>query len=173
MRLGRYGEQLEHLYRLFPREQVLVFRYRDLVDRPAETLDRICPFLGVTPGLVTEIPRENVTAHPEPTLGHRLLSAAQRVSARVPGRIGAAAVRRAASSACSGGPAPASRSPGTQRQALIGYFADDIRLLQEVTGADFSDWLRPRERSGGLVGARPAGQRQARNGRPRPSAEAG
>ncbi|MFD2351867.1 sulfotransferase family protein [Nonomuraea ferruginea] len=35
VRLGRYGEQLAHLFTLFPREQVLVFRYRDLVDRPA------------------------------------------------------------------------------------------------------------------------------------------
>ena len=33
-RLGRYGEQLEHLYQVFPMEQVLVLRYRDLVDAP-------------------------------------------------------------------------------------------------------------------------------------------
>jgi hypothetical protein len=49
----------------------------------------------------------------------------------------------------------------------LSYFAADIALLQEVTEEDFSDWLRPRERSGGLVGSRPSGQRQARNGRPR------
>jgi hypothetical protein len=36
-----------------------------------------------------------------------------------------------------------------------------------VTGEDFGDWLAPRGDSGGLVGARPTGQRQARNGRPR------
>ena len=34
--LGRYGEQLQHLYEVFPREQVLVFRYRSLIDSPAE-----------------------------------------------------------------------------------------------------------------------------------------
>jgi hypothetical protein len=39
--------------------------------------------------------------------------------------------------------------------------------LERLTGAYFGDWLQPRERSGGLVGARPAGQSQARNGRPR------
>ena len=33
--LGRYGEQLEHLYTVFPREQVMVFRYRALVEKPA------------------------------------------------------------------------------------------------------------------------------------------
>jgi Sulfotransferase domain. len=172
VRLGRYGEQLAHLFELFPREQVLLFRYRDLVDRPVDTLNRIFPFLGVTPGLVTEIPRENVTAHPEPTLTHRVLSGAQRLGARIPGRVGVAVTdmleRRLQQRA-------RPRQPLTweQRQTLMGYFTDDIRLLQEVTGLDFSDWVRPRERSGGLVGSRPAGQRQARNGRPRPDLSTG
>jgi hypothetical protein len=72
--LGRYGEQLEYLFTLFPREQVLVLRYRRLVDEPAQTLDRICAFLGVETGLLTEIPRQNVTSHPEHTLAHRAVS---------------------------------------------------------------------------------------------------
>jgi hypothetical protein len=166
--LGRYGEQLEHLFTLFPREQVLIFRYRDLIDRPAATLDRICAFLGVEQGLLTEVPRENVTAHPEPGHGHQVLSATLRTGARVgrflPGPLGTALTeplegllqRR-------GNP----RRPLTweQRQSLIPHFTEDIGLLQRITGEDYSDWLRPRERSGGLVGSRPDGQRQARNGR--------
>jgi hypothetical protein len=36
-----------------------------------------------------------------------------------------------------------------------------------VLGEDFGSWLSPRVRSGGLVGARPAGQGQAKNGRRR------
>jgi hypothetical protein len=51
-----------------------------------------------------------------------------------------------------------------QRQQLIPYFEDDIRLLEQVTDSDFSDWAQPRDRSGGMVGSRPAGHRQARNG---------
>ena len=54
-----------------------------------------------------------------------------------------------------------------QRQALLPRFEADIRLLEVLTGEDFSNWLQPRGDSGGLVGARPAGQRQARNGQPR------
>src|ERR1039457_6238139 len=65
--LGKYGEQLQDLYSLFPREQVLVFRYRALVDEPLQSLDRICSFLGVETGVLTEIPRHNVTSHPEST----------------------------------------------------------------------------------------------------------
>ncbi|MEV0585155.1 sulfotransferase [Nonomuraea sp. NPDC050310] len=158
VRLGRYGEQLAHLYTLFPREQVLTFRYRDLLDHPADTLDRICSFLDVRPGLISALPRENVTAQPTATPFHALLSAVRR---RLSGGLGSRLQDRLQR------PGQA-RIPLTweQRQRLIPHFAADIELLQDVTGEDFGDWLRPRERSGGQVGPRPPGQRQARNGRP-------
>ncbi len=54
-----------------------------------------------------------------------------------------------------------------QREALLPAFKADIALLESVTGEDFGDWLQPRGESGDLVGARPSGQRQARNGRHR------
>ncbi|GAA3430237.1 sulfotransferase family protein [Streptosporangium sandarakinum] len=168
VRLGRYGEQLAHLLTLFPREQVLAFRYRDLVDRPAVTLDRICAFLGVRQGLLAEVPRENVTAHPDAGRRHALLSAAARAGALagrfLPGRLGTALAEPIEGLLQRRGDP---RRPLTweQRQRLIPYFADDVELLQRVTGEDFGDWLRPRDRSGGLVGGRPPGQRQARNGR--------
>jgi hypothetical protein len=51
-----------------------------------------------------------------------------------------------------------------QRQALLPVFTDDIKLLETILGEDFSDWRAPRDRSGGMVAARPAGQGQAKNG---------
>ncbi|MEZ0075416.1 sulfotransferase [Planotetraspora sp. GP83] len=161
--LGRYGEQLRHLFTLFPREQVLLFRYRDLVDRPADTLDRICGFLGVERGLVGEVPKENVTAHPPESRRHELLSQLVRLGDRVLGQRLTAPLERVLQRE------GRARRPLTwpERQELLSYFAADIAVLQDVTDEDFSDWLRPRERSGGLVGSRPSGQRQARNGRPR------
>ncbi|MBO3748489.1 sulfotransferase [Streptosporangiaceae bacterium NEAU-GS5] len=156
--LGRYGEQLGGLFTRFARDQVLILRYRELIDSPAETLDRICVFLGVEPGLITEIPRQNVTAHPSGDVWHRLLGGLRRY---LPGGLADPVehmLQRRGDA----------RRPLTweQRQRLLAHFTDDIALLQRVTGEDFSDWLRPRERSGGMVGARPRGQRQARNGRP-------
>jgi hypothetical protein len=168
--LGRYGEQLAHLYEVFPREQVFVFRYRALVEQPALVLDQICAFLGVPRGVLTEVPRENVTAHPRLTLRHRALSRVLRVgaaaSAVLPGQAETAVVGALERRLQQDAPP---RQPLTwqQRQALIPAFAADIRLLEEVTGQSFSDWLQPRGDSGGLVGARPSGQRQARNGQPR------
>jgi Sulfotransferase domain len=161
--LGRYGEQLEHLYQVFPREQVFLFRYRTLIERPAQVLDQLCGFLGVAPGILTELPRENVTAHPEPTLRHRALSRAVRAGHAV---LPAAVTSHLERILQQDSPP---RRPLTweERRALIPRFEADIRLLEVITGQDFSDWLLPRGDSGGLVGARPAGQRQARNGQPR------
>jgi len=169
-RIGLYGQQLRHLYSIFPREQVLVMRYRDLIDDPPGTLDRICGFLGVSQGIVDHLPRENVTAHPELTRRHRYMSSVLRVASaittRLPGHPGHELIDRLEGTLQQGA---APRRPLTwdERQALLPYFEADIRLLEEITGEDYSLWLRPREASGGLVGARPAGQRQARNGRPR------
>ena len=167
-RLGRYAEQLENLFLHFPQEQVFILRYRALIDAPAQTLDDICEFLGVHAGVIGHVPKQNVTAHPQQTLGHmtvsKLLRGAAAAGRHLPGSAGAALTQ------------PLERflqqNAGTrqplsweQRQAMLPYFEDDIRLLERITEAYFGDWLRPRERSGGLVGARPAGQYQARNGR--------
>jgi hypothetical protein len=169
-RIGLYGQQLQHLYKVFPPEQVVVLRYRDLVEDPAGTLDRICGFLGVSTGIVDQLPRENVTAHPEQTRRHRqmsrLLRGASAVTSRLPGHPGKQIVDRLESS-LQDGAAPRRPLTWAERQELLPYFESDIRLLEDVTGHDYSHWLRPREASGGLVGTRPAGQRQARNGRPR------
>jgi hypothetical protein len=166
--LGLYGEQLEYLFTLFPREQVLILRYRLLVDEPLQSLDRICEFLGVETGVLTEIPRHNVTSHPESTLAHSAVSLAQRaataVGTMIPGLTAATLT----------GPIERflqrhsrERQPLSweQRQELLPRFETDIKLLEDVLGESFADWSRPRKRSGGMVGGRPAGQSQARNGR--------
>ena len=168
--LGRYGEQLQHLYTLFPREHVLAFRYRTLLADPVSALDAVCLFLGVATGLIGEVPRENVTAHPAPSTRHRLVAAARRVSAAasavLPGQVGTGLTDRL-EQMLQADSAPRRPLTWEQREALIPRFADDVRLLEEITGEDFGDWLAPRGESGGLVGARPADHRQARNGRPR------
>ncbi len=61
-RLGRYAEQLRSLYDHYPREQVLVLRYRELVDDPQGTMVRVDHFLGITPHHARVANPENV--HP-------------------------------------------------------------------------------------------------------------
>src|SRR4051812_13577463 len=143
--LGRYGEQVQHLYRHFPREQVLLLRYRELKDAPGATLDRVCAFLGVETGLLTSIPRENVNRHVVEDNGvNRVLRALLRTGGHVGHRF-PVPLRLAAR-----GPLLTllHRKRGTrpvttpqERAALLPLFADDIALLQEVTGEHYDDWL--------------------------------
>jgi hypothetical protein len=143
--LGQYGHQLEHLYRHVPREQVLLLRYRELKDAPAATLDRVCAFLGVDTGVLSSIPKENVNRHVVEDNGvNRVLRAMLRSGGRfghrfpVPLRLAARGPlltllhrRRGAR------PVTTPR----ERAALLPAFADDIALLQEVTGQRYDDWL--------------------------------
>lgn len=46
---GFYAAQLERLFALFPREQTLLLRSQDLMEKSAETLNRITQFIGIEP----------------------------------------------------------------------------------------------------------------------------
>ena len=172
-RLGRYGEQLDHLFGLFPREQVFILRYRDLVGSPGPALDAICAFLGVAPGTISQVPRENVTAHPVHSPSHRAVSGVLRAAAaagrHLPGTTGTA-LTRPLERFLQRSARPRQPLTWEQRQQVLAYIEDDFRLLEKVTEADFADWQEPKDRSGGLVGSRPTGQSQARNGQPAPTA---
>jgi Sulfotransferase domain len=143
--LGRYGEQVQHLYRVFPRDQVLLLRYRDLKDAPAATLDRVCDFLGVRTGVLQAIPRENVNRHVvEDNAVNRMLRGLLRAGGRfghrfpVPLRLAARGPLLTVLHRKRG------HRPVTtpqERAALLPLFADDIALLQDVTGQRYDDWL--------------------------------
>ena len=133
--------QPQHLFGLFPREQVLVFRYRALIDDPARALDRVCAFLGVPLGVLSELPRENVTAHPDPTLRHHAVAATLRagsaVTAALPGHAGSGVLDHL-ERILQQDAAPRSPLTWQERQQLIRCFETDIRLLESVTGEEGS-----------------------------------
>jgi len=143
--LGRYGRQIQHLYRHFPREQVLLLRYRNLKDTPAETLDRVCAFLGVATGMLAEIPKENVNRH---VVEDTAVNAVLRGLLRAGGRFGhrfPVPLRLAARGPLltvlhrKRGARPVTTP--AERRALLPRFVADIELLQDITGERFDDWL--------------------------------
>jgi hypothetical protein len=157
--LGRYGEQLSALYQVVPRDRVLLVRYRVLRNEPLATLDRICRFLDVEPGVLTEIPAENVTVQAADSAAHRVASGVLRA-------VGAAEHRL---------PQPwwraidgwlgrhlqreqRRREPlrPEQREALLPRIADDVHRLEDLTGESFADWLDP-HRPDGRADLRPRG----------------
>ncbi len=145
MGLGRYGEQVQHLYEHFPREQVLLLRYKELKDTPAATLDRVCYFLGVRTGLLTSVPRENVNRHVVEDNGFNkvlrfLLRSGGDFGHRVPVPLRLAARGPLLTVLHRKTGARPVTTP-EERAALLPYFADDIALLTKVTGESYDDRL--------------------------------
>lgn len=142
--LGRYGEQLRHLFGHFPREQVHVVRYRHLVDDPVGTLDVICRFLGVDTGVLQTVPRSNLGRWAEPGAVNTVLRTGVRAGAAV-GSLAPPQVWRQVQKpllrALQRGDAPRPRLTADERRALLPRFAEDNALLCELLGADYADWM--------------------------------
>jgi hypothetical protein len=142
--LGRYGRQLEHLYRYFPTEQVHVLRYRDLVDDATSSLADIAAFLGVDADGFGRVRGENVSRWVDDTPVNRVLRTTVRVGAWA-GQFARPEVWRTAERPLRavlnrGGTSRPELTP-EQRSAVERHFVDDVALLNEVTGRDFSDWF--------------------------------
>jgi hypothetical protein len=152
---GLYGGQLNHLYRLFPRDQVHVIRYLSLVEEPRATLDAVCRFLGVEEGVVTEVPPMNVGGYVPPSLTSQVLRAAFRQGAEL-GRHFPPQVWRKASLPLQWliqrTPRHRPELAPEDRARLIGYFDEDITLVEEETGWDLSTWRT--YRAGGTYSVR-------------------
>ena len=142
--LGRYGEQLQALYERFPREQVAVVRYRELIDAPRETLDGLCRFLGVDTGVIDAIPGSNVSHWAPHTPVNTVLRAVVRGGAVAGSFAPPTAWRRVSRPLLAalhrGGHARPALDTAVRRE-LVGRLADDIALLERLTGRSFQDWL--------------------------------
>jgi hypothetical protein len=136
---------------VFPREQVHVLRYRDLVERPEETLDVICGFLGVEEGILRTVGDANVSGYVPPSGTNRALQGLLRTGASA-GRHFPPQVWRSASRPLlwalkrQAGHRP--ELAEEDRRTLIRGFVDDVRLLESLTGASYDDWLAPHRKGG-------------------------
>ena len=144
--LGRYGEQLRHLFGVFPREQVHVLKYRQLVGQPQATLDAICAFLGVAEGQVAAVPSSNVSTWVPATAVNRVLQEGVRFGARLgahaPPQVWRQASRPLLSVLHRGGRHRPDLEPDV-RKVLIPRFTPDVELLGELMGNSYADWLSP------------------------------
>jgi hypothetical protein len=147
--LGLYGEQLQHLFRYIDPARVLVLRYRDLVDDPTSTVDRACRFLGISESYVARIPRDNARTFARPGLRTRALGPVIRTGAYL-GQFAPPEIwRRVSAPLIAGlqaGDAHRPKLPAEVRARLVHHFAEDIALLSQLTGEDFSLWLSAESR---------------------------
>ncbi|GAA4355864.1 sulfotransferase family protein [Angustibacter luteus] len=148
--LGLYGRQLADLHARVDRERILLLRYRDVVDAPAATLDRVSAFVGITPGVVTQVPRDNQRPYVTPGARAALLGRAVRTGATLgafthPQRwrdLSRPLIRALHGDAHT----PRPRLQPGERAALLPAFADDIDLLEQVSGQSYADWRSVEDR---------------------------
>lgn len=143
-RLGLYGEQLADLVSRVDRDRLLVFRYRDLVSAPEQTLARVAQFLGIDSSGLTAVPAHNsrgfVGAGPKTWVTGRLLAGGAWLGQYAPPQVWRQASRPLLAARRLGGPQHRPDLAPDQRQELIGDFEADIALLSEVLAEDFTDW---------------------------------
>jgi len=141
--LGLYGSQLAHARTLFSPDQIHVLRYRDLVEEPQQTLSAVWQFLGVPPGPLPEVPNDNVKPFVPDTFRSRSLARLVRTGATLgslaPPELWRSVEKRMLTTLHSKGERRPSLNP-EQRKQVQGYFLDDLELLEQLTGRDFSDW---------------------------------
>ena len=147
--LGMYGRQLEDLYRQFPDDQVLLVRYRDLVDTPDYTLNRVCHFLGVDEGTVSSVPSDNSRPYVVPGIRTRTIGPVVRAGAKagalLPPQVWRTTSRLLVSRLHTRGSRQRPRLTKRQRAELLEPFLPDIDLLERVSGQSFDDWRRHRD----------------------------
>jgi hypothetical protein len=158
--LGLYGEHLRHLYDYVDQDRVLVVRYRDIVDDPSGAVDRVARFLGISEGHVAEIPRDNARSFAEEGLRTRIVGPAIRAGAYL-GQFAPPEVWRKVSepliSVLQAGDSNRPRLSAEARERLVPNFTDDIDLLKDLTGEDFSEWLSTESRGSFKQRARSVG----------------
>lgn len=149
LELGHYGGQLAHLFRYVDPSRIRVIRYRELVDTPQATLDRLCRFLGVNTGILTQVPQANVGRwSPDGTL-NTMLRHTIRGGAALGGHAPPAfwrTARRPLVAALQRGHRPRPQLDPAIRAALVEDFAADNAHLSRLLGNDYSDWLSPTHR---------------------------
>ena len=147
--LGMYGRQLADLYEQFPREQVLLLRYRDLVERPEGTLTRVCQFLGISDAQVSAVPADNSRPFVKPGVRTKALGPVVRAGARAGAFLPPQVWRRVSKPLIQQlqgkGDAARPRLSPEQRVQLRDPFLPDIELLEQVTEASYADWRTHRD----------------------------
>ncbi|MDX6324469.1 MAG: hypothetical protein QOK15_823 [Nocardioidaceae bacterium] len=141
--LGRYGEQLENLYRYVDRTQVLTLRYRALVDEPHRSLHRVLEFLDVPTVEQRAVPRDNTRPFrpdtPRTRAVARLVRAGAAAGSYVSPQVWRTASRPLLQELHRAGVHRPELTPAQRRQVLEPLL-DDIDLLEELTGESFEDW---------------------------------
>jgi hypothetical protein len=139
---GHYFHRLRAYYALFPKENLRVYLYDDLVKDPLSVMRDIFAFLDVdaafTPDLGTKHYADRPTAAENPAI--RLFEAVVPASARAMARsLTPPALRYRYDRARGAQVGPG--CPPEARERLIAYYREGLLRLQDLIGRDLGPWL--------------------------------
>jgi sulfotransferase family protein len=141
---GFYARQLRRYLELFPREQMLITLYEDMVADCPGFLKRICSFLGIDENHSFDTSeRDNVTVGiPRTFLLRRILRSAGPAKRMIRGTVPLKLRSRLFDRFSKLIWAPKPEFRPSVRAQLVSEFTPDILELQEMIGRDLSPWLR-------------------------------
>jgi hypothetical protein len=132
--VGRYAEQLKRYFAVFDRAQVKVFLYDELLQRPGETYQEVCRFLGIDDRFVPDMSdRGKVAARPRNRMLDRWLHWPNPVRARFQRQfpwLASAVLPRLVQ--LNSGPVPPLDK--ASRNELAPLFRDEVKELEDVLG---------------------------------------
>jgi len=141
LEVGRYHEQILRYFKAFPRAQIHILLYDELVRAPAAAVAHLYDFLGVNPGFLPDLSRRhNEPAVPKFVGISYLLKQSgawrylRNLVPRPPGPWLRSVMFRSRGSL---------RMEPSDRAFLTDYYREDIRALAALLDRDLTSWLAP------------------------------
>ena len=136
---GFYAERLTQFFQCFPRPNIFVALFDDLVNDPAVLFDRICGFLDFEPNWQPDFASRSNVASGLPRVPRFPIHA--KIVHQHP-RLGRLMARMGLSPAGSLCGKKAPRMAPATRQHLVEGYSDDIEATAKLIGRDLSAWLK-------------------------------
>lgn len=138
--VGLYADQVERYLRVFPRDQVHVVLFEDLVGDTPGAVKGLFSFLGVDDSVVPDVTEQlNRSGQPKSRLLHNLVYARNPVRSLV-GRVVPASVKRSIGRMVSNINLKKRPLSETTRRVLRDQYRSDIIRLEAVIQRDLSRW---------------------------------
>lgn len=135
---GLYGQHIERWLEHFPREQILVFRFKDVRSNPHDVVERVSRHIGVAPVFDEEAAkkRENDSkAHLLPLPVRKLLAPLKDSAKPLRGHPWFEGARSLLAREVAYPPLS-----GDLRRHLEEFYREDIALAEKLLDLDLSDW---------------------------------
>lgn len=138
--MGKFSIHLSKLYNLVPKENILVIKYDNFFNNPAEGYQCVLEFLSVDNEPVGDFPVVNAAIEPKSLLLHKAINTIAYYNRRfgIDG-LGVGQMLRNANSK----PLYKKTLPENFILELSDYFYDDILKTANITGLDLTNWLHP------------------------------